>query len=142
MSYGADERCEEIRKFIENAGIRLIVRDLKKDPLSPLELEHLFGYNPMRDFLNPLSKEYTNLGLDKQLPERRELLQMIADHPELLRRPIIKTSRLVTVGCDRKAISAMLQIPLNGTPPNGGIVMEDTPPPRRNNRRSVSAGGR
>jgi regulatory protein spx len=142
MSYGTDERCEGIRKFIEDAGIRLIVRDLKKEPLSAEELDHLLGYNPIRDFLNPLAADYTKLGLDKQLPERRELLQIVAEHPDLLRRPIIKTSRLLTVGCDRKAIAAMLQISPNGAPPNGGIMMEDNGPPRRNNRRTISAGGR
>ena len=141
ISYGTDERCDEIRKFIEDAGIRLRTRDLREHPMSFSELDHLFGYNPLTYFLNPLAPEYSKLGLDKKLPERRELLQMMADHPAIMRRPIIKSSRLLTAGCDRKTISIMLQISPNGTPiePNNHVPDQQ---PRRRNRRAASPSGR
>ena len=144
MSYGLDEQCAEIRKFIEDAGVRLIVRDLKTNPLSYIELDRMFGYNPLGQFLNPLSKDYTKLGLDKQIPERRELLQMMAENPSIIRGPIIRNTRLLTVGCDRKVISALLQISPNGGPINDSIP--DNPPRRNNNhnnhRRAMSPSGK
>lgn len=141
MSYGMDEQCAEIRKFIEDAGVRLSVRDLKTNPLSFEELDRMFGYNSLINFLNPLSKDFLKLGLDKGLPERRELLKMMAEHPSIVRGPIIRNIRLLTVGCDRKVISAMLQISANGTLIND--VMQDNPPRRNNNhRRAMSPSGK
>jgi len=142
ISYGIDEQCEEIRKFIEDAGVRLIVRDLKTNPLSYTELDRMIGFNPIANFLNPISKDFAKLGLDKKLPERRELLQLMAEHPSIIRGPIIRNARLLTVGCDRKIISAMLQISPNGGPMNE--IIPDNPPRRNNNnhRRAMSASGK
>jgi regulatory protein spx len=116
MTYGNDERCDEIRKFIEDAGIRLDIRDLSKHPLSFEELDHMFGHIPLTNFLNPASNDYTRLGLDRGLPDRRDLLQMMAENPGLLRRPIVRNTRLLTVGCNKDKIAEMLQISRNGEP--------------------------
>lgn len=116
ITYGHDDRCDEIRKFIENAGVRVNLRDLSQHPLSVEELDSMFGHNPMSYFLNTASSEYTKLGLDQKLPERRELLQLISQNPGLLRRPIVRNARLLTVGCNKDKIAEMLQISANGEP--------------------------
>lgn len=116
MTYGNDERCDEIRKFIEDAGIKLDIRDLSKRPLTFDELDHMFGHIPLTYFLNPASNEYTRLGLERGLPDRRDLLQLIAENPGLLRRPIVRNTRLLTVGCNKDKIAEMLQINRNGEP--------------------------
>ena len=136
LTYGEDERCEEIRKFIEGAGIRLIVRDMKTDPPSVDELKSLLGHISLTHFLNPASEAYSQKGLDKGLPERDEVFRLMAEDPSLLRRPIIKSVRLITAGCDKKKISEMLQINANGE------VVETRVPDRqqRVNRRAVASG--
>jgi len=136
LTYGKDERCEEIRKFIEDAGIRLLVRDMKTDPLSVDELKSLLGHISLTHFLNPASEAYSEKGLDKGLPERDELFRLMAEDPTLIRRPVIKTVRLITAGCDKKKISEMFQINANGE------VVEIKPPERqqRSNRRAVASG--
>jgi len=118
IGFGDDVQCTEVRKFIEDAGIHLSFRDLAKTPLSVRELDLLFGHNPITYFVNPAAKEYKKLGLDKQLPERQEMLEILADNPGLLRYPIIKSSRLLTVGCNKEKISEMLQIGRNGNQVN------------------------
>ena len=112
--YGDEDQCADLRQFIEDAGIHLLKRDMSKDPLSARELDQLFGHNPLTYFVNPAAAEYTELGLDKQLPERQELLSILAANPGLLRHPIVKSGRLVTVGCNKDKISEMLQISRNG----------------------------
>jgi regulatory protein spx len=134
MTYGSDERCEEIRKYIENSGYRVIYRDLGKQPLSVEELDFLFGHNPLLYFVNTASSEYAKLGLGDEMPERRQMLELIAKNPGLLRRPIVKSARLITVGCNKDKIAEMLQINSNGEAP------EDTNerrPPTRTPRRSL-----
>lgn len=115
MTYDNDERCTEILKYIGDAGIMVKARDLKKDPMSEIELGRLFGHVPFNHFLNQASPSYQEAKLDQGLPERQEMLQMIAKDPTLLRRPIISTSRMFVVGCDKKKIAEMLQINRNGT---------------------------
>ncbi len=112
--YGSDERCDDIRRFIEDAGIRLDVRDMKDRPLSADELDLLFGHNPLTYFVNPASIEFSKLGLEVKLPARADLLELMSKHPGLLRRPIIKTIRLVTAGYNKEKIAEMLQISRNG----------------------------
>ncbi|UCC44286.1 MAG: hypothetical protein JSU65_14460 [Candidatus Zixiibacteriota bacterium] len=109
-SYGEEERCQAIRKFLEDAGVILDIRDIEKDPLTVGELDKLLGHGNMANFLNKLSERYVQAGLDKRMPERDELLKMIAEDNDLLRRPIVTTQRLKTVGCDKKKIKEMLQL--------------------------------
>ena len=113
-SYGDEDQCTDVRKFIEDAGIHLERRDLAKNPLSVREMDSLFGHNPLTYFINSAAQEYKKLGLDKQPLQRQEMLELLAENQRLLRRPIIKASRLITVGCNKEKISEMLQISRNG----------------------------
>jgi arsenate reductase-like glutaredoxin family protein len=114
ISYGNDTKCEEIRNFIEAAGIILDIRDIEKQPLTDREISRLVGHFDLRHFLNPLSRAYSKHHLDESLPERDEIIRLITEDHTLLRRPIISTGRLVTIGCDKKSVSDMLQIGSNG----------------------------
>lgn len=138
MTYGNDERCAEIRKFIEDAGVILKVRDLKDNPLSEFELDRLLGHIPMVHFLNQASPAFRKNKLDEALPERDEVLRLIAEDPSLLRRPIIKTARLFTVGCDKKKIAEMLQISRNGQSVNESAGNSQ----RKVSRHAVSSAGK
>ena len=121
-----DERCLDTRKFIEDAGVLLDVRDIEKNPLSVDELSALYGYCDMSHFIDKMSEAYAEHGLDKKLPERDKLLELMAADYSLIRRPIIKSTRLMMVGCDKKKIAEMLQIGQNGT--------GDREQPRRSHR--------
>lgn len=133
ITHDCDEQCVEIRKFIEDAGVLLDFRDLGKKPMSADEIDKLVGHINITHFLNPMSKSYEKHGLDKELPERDIMLGLIAEDNTLLKHPIIKTIRLITIGGDKAKISEMLQ--LNG---NGSGNMSD----RNANGSSSSRGGK
>jgi hypothetical protein len=44
------------------------------------------------------------------------MLTLMAANPEIIRRPLIKNTRLLTVGCNKDRIAEMLQISRNGEP--------------------------
>jgi arsenate reductase-like glutaredoxin family protein len=117
LFYGEDEQCAEMRKLIEEAGVILDVRDIEKKPLTEDELASMLGHLEAAHFLNPASDSYEKNKLDQKIPQRHELIKMIADDYTLLRKPIIRTARLLTVGCDKQKISEMLR--LNGDSDNG-----------------------
>ncbi len=53
--------------------------------------------------------------LDEAMPPREKVIELMAQDHTLIRRPIIRTIRLLTVGCDKRKITEMLQINANGT---------------------------
>lgn len=114
ITYGTDDKCLETRRFIENAGIDLDVRDLLKKPFTEDEAFRLLGNWDVLLFLNPASEAFEKHGLDTNMPNRQEIAKLIAAEPTILRRPIIKNARLMTIGCDKRKISEMLQISMNG----------------------------
>jgi arsenate reductase-like glutaredoxin family protein len=136
MSYGNDEACAETRKFVEDGGVILQVRDIEKEPLSADELFALIGHLRIDHFLNKSAASYTEHRLDKSLPPREEIIKLMAQDHTLLRRPIIKSSRLITVGCDKRKIAEMLQLSNNG---DGSV--EDPPQPKnhRGNKKAHAA---
>jgi arsenate reductase-like glutaredoxin family protein len=126
-TYGKDEKADEARRFIEEGGVIVDVRELDKKPLSLDEVEKLIGNLEIQHFINPLSESFDSLNLDDRRINRSEILKAMAEDNTLLRRPIIKSARLVTIGNDRKKIAEMLQIKPGG---NGDNDYRDEQPPR------------
>ncbi|MBU0983084.1 MAG: hypothetical protein KKA42_04390 [candidate division Zixibacteria bacterium] len=134
--YGSDDTCLDIQKYIEDAGVILSVRDMKKDPLTEAELDRLLGHLPLNHFINPISPGFKARGLDAAIPDREDMFRILAEDPSLLRRPILKTVRLLTVGCDKKKIAEMLQFGReNDTGPHENHG-------RRNGSRATAASGK
>jgi arsenate reductase-like glutaredoxin family protein len=115
-TFGDDDRCHDIRKFIEEAGVLLDMRDIEKEPLDYYELDRLFGYCEISHFVNKASETYGKKKLDQQMPPRDEVLKLMAEDNRLIRRPIVETTRLFTVGCNKKAISDMLLLSRDSEP--------------------------
>ncbi len=140
-TYGHDTLCVETKEFIENAGVILDIRDIEKQPFTVNELVRLFGHIDITHFLNNLSESYTKYRIDKNLPPREKIIELMAQDHTLIRRPIVQTSRLVTVGCDKRKIAEMLQINANGNEPRGDA---NSPGNRknRNHRETVASTGK
>ncbi len=109
-TYGNDTICDEALKFVSDAGVLLTVRNLAEKPLTVLELKNLIGHIDVKHFLNSASPEYTKLKVTEHLNDLTVLFKIISENNCILRRPIVRTPRLVTVGCDKNRIAEMLQI--------------------------------
>lgn len=109
--------CTDAKEFLEKQDLYLNVRDLATKPLDEAELSKLIRYFDMKHFLNTSSKAYASNKLDKFLPSRQEVLAMIAEDNDLLRKPIIVSGRLMVVGANRRKLMEMLQIKSNGDDP-------------------------
>lgn len=114
ITYGKDDACVQTKEFIEGSGVVLDIRNLDEKPFSYDELSHLIGHLSLSHFVNANSPAYEKRKLDQEMPSRAELIKMMVEDHSLLRRPIIQTPRLITVGCDHQKISEMLQLSQNG----------------------------
>lgn len=78
-------------------------RDLDKQRLSELELEQLIGKRDYREFLNPRNELYRERDMKDRPPARAEAIELMAQHPNLIRRPLLVRGSQILVGFDEEA---------------------------------------
>ena len=92
---------------MEKKGFELEFRDLGKERLSESELDQMIGERDYREFLNPRNEIYRQKKLKENPPSRREAIRMMAEEPNLVRRPVIIAGGRIVVGFDEEAIAKL-----------------------------------
>lgn len=124
-TYPNEGACEDVRQFLETLDLDLRVRDLTKHPLTYDEITRIVRHIDIKHFLNAASKMYKKHQMERELPDRKQLIALMAEDNELIRKPIIISGRLMTVGCNRQKIMEMLQIKSNGSEPSDSAKGEN-----------------
>ena len=88
-------------------GAQLDARDLAAQPLSAAELDALIGARDYREFLNTRNEFYRQRNMAEHPPSREEALQLMAQNPNLIRRPVVISGRAVVLGYDEPALRAV-----------------------------------
>src|SRR5580704_8717111 len=96
--------CRKARSFMEKRGFQLYFRDLGKDRLSSAELEDLIGNRDYKEFLNSRNELYRKKKMKLRPPSRREAIKLMAQEPNLIRRPVVVAGGRVVVGFDQDGI--------------------------------------
>jgi Spx/MgsR family transcriptional regulator len=99
--------CRKARKFMERRGFQLYFRDLAKDKLSATELEKLIGNRDYTEFLNSRNELFRRKKMADNPPPRREAIKMMAEEPNLIRRPVVVAGGRVVVGFDEDGIARL-----------------------------------
>ena len=102
--------CEEAKVFMEDNGVLLKIRDVSETPLTKRELLAILGYHNPKHYLDSTSATYRKKKFEKMIPSHAELMQVIEDHPDLLKYPIVMAGRLMTIGANRQQLTDMLQL--------------------------------
>lgn len=99
--------CRKARAYMEKRGFGLHFRDLGKERLSAAELEQLIGERDHREFLNPRNDLYRKHDMKENPPSRSEAVQLMANEPNLIRRPVIVCGGRVVLGFNEEAIDKL-----------------------------------
>jgi arsenate reductase len=99
--------CRKVRSFMEKRGFQLSFRDLAKERLSPAELEDLIGNRDYKEFLNSRNELYRKKKMKLRPPSRREAIRMMAQEPNLIRRPVVVAGGRIVVGFDQDGIARL-----------------------------------
>jgi arsenate reductase len=99
--------CRKARNFMQKRGFQLYFRDLAKDKLSAEELEKLIGKRDHKDFLNTRNELFRRKKMKDNPPTRKEAVRMMAQEPNLIRRPVIVAGGRVVVGFDPEGIARL-----------------------------------
>lgn len=95
-------RCSKSREgleILENSGKDYRVREYLKEPLTPRELKFLvdkLGMTPLQ-LVRKNEKLWKENYMGKDLSDN-EILNIMAEHPRLIERPIIETEERAVIG--------------------------------------------
>ncbi len=92
---------------MEKKGFELEFRDLGKERLSESELDQLIGERDYKEFLNPRNEIYRQKKMKANPPSRRKAIRMMAEEPNLIRRPVIVAGGRMVLGFDEEAIAKL-----------------------------------
>lgn len=92
---------------MESKGFHLDLRDLGKNRLSTDELEKLIGDRDYKQFLNSRNELYRKANMKEQPPSREEAIRLMAEEPNLIRRPVILAGGRIVLGFDEKGIAKL-----------------------------------
>ncbi len=108
--YSRCSTCRTAESILQESGRPFAARDLFKDKLSRTELADLFtsiGKTPT-EMLSTRSIPYRDLGLAEKKPGDAELLDLMAEYPALIRRPIVVIDGNAQVGLNQPALKSAL----------------------------------
>lgn len=99
--------CRKAKKFMEKRGFQLSFRDLGKEQLTVAEIEELIGNHDYRNFLNSRNELYRKAKMKIAPPPRKEAVRMMAQEPNLIRRPVILAGGRVVLGFDEEGMAKL-----------------------------------
>lgn len=85
-------------------GAELEEHDLGKERLTAEQLDGLIGARNYLDFLNPRNDLYRQRKMKDQPPAREEALDLMAQEPNLIRRPIVIRGGQMVLGYDEEGL--------------------------------------
>jgi arsenate reductase-like glutaredoxin family protein len=74
--------------------------------LTVAELDKLIGARDYRPFLNPRNELYRDRQMKENPPPREVALQLMAENPNLIRRPILVKGNRIALGYDEVEAAA------------------------------------
>jgi len=94
--------CQKARKWLEEAGIDFIERDIKQDNPGAKEIKEWYEKSgaPLKKFFNTSGLVYKSLQLKEKLPNMSEAEQiaLLASDGMLIKRPVLIGEGFVLIG--------------------------------------------
>jgi len=95
-------------RFFKERSVAIHFVDLKQKPMSPGEIKRFIDRFTLLGMLDTESKAYENAGLKYLRQSEGELLKKIEREPALLRLPLVRADKRISIGQDDAAWKAML----------------------------------
>jgi len=89
-------------------AVELDERDYAKQPLNQAELKDLFKAADPRDYINPKSPAFKTLNLKGKTLTPEQALKLMAQEPNLIKRPLTVAGRKLIAGFDRDQLRKAL----------------------------------
>ena len=102
--------CRKARAWLINYEVAFDERNIITSPLTRDELMNILSHteNGTEDITSTRSKVFQKLNIDVDNLTIEELIQLISEYPNLLRRPIIMDNKHMQIGFNEDEIRAFL----------------------------------
>src|ERR1700730_10524635 len=90
--------CRKAKAYLEKLGAELELRSLDKQKLSKVELDELIGEHDHKQFLSSRNELYRTRNMKEPPPTRAEAIQLMAEEPNLIRRPVVIGGKRLVLG--------------------------------------------
>lgn len=101
--------CRKAKAYLEKLGAELELRNLDKQKLSRAELEELIGDRDHQQFLSSRSELYRTRKMKENPPTRVEAIRLMAEEPNLIRRPVVMRGKRIVLGYDEDAYKELVK---------------------------------
>lgn len=98
-------------RFFKERRIQIHYVDLAQKPMSPGEIKRFVDRYGLTGLLDADGKAYVDAGLKYLKVSDAELLTKIEREPKLLRLPLVRGGKLISIGKDESAWKAMVEAP-------------------------------
>ena len=99
--------CRKAKAYLEKHGAVLELRNLDTERLSESELDKLIGKRDHREFLNTRNELYRSRKMKENPPGRAEAVKLMAEYPNLIRRPVTISGGQIVLGYDEPAFKKL-----------------------------------
>lgn len=87
-----------MREYLSRVGVVVEERDIFRNPLSESELRDILSGQSPSALFSTRSPSIKKLGLEIKELTQLEMLQLMAQEPRLIRRPIVKVDGRLVIG--------------------------------------------
>ena len=112
ICYKKCSTCKKAEKFLRNHGQLFKTRDYVDEPLNESEITRLYQKSglPFEKFLNTSGIPYRELNMKekRQTLSEQEIIKLMAEHPKLIKRPILETETTATTGFNETAWTELI----------------------------------
>ena len=102
--------CRKARAWLQNHQVPYAEHNILTQPMTADDLRHILAKteNGTEDIISTRSKVFQKLAVDVDNLTINELLQLVTEYPNLLRRPIITDPKHLQIGFNEDEIRAFL----------------------------------
>jgi Spx/MgsR family transcriptional regulator len=101
--------CRKAKAYLEKLGVELESRSLDKQKLNEKELDKLIGNRDYKQFLSSRNELYRKRKMKDHPPSRSEAIRLMAQEPNLIRRPVVLRGRRLVLGYDEEAYKEIVK---------------------------------
>jgi len=94
-------------RFFKERGVKIQSIDLKQKPMAPGEIRRFIEKFTLTGLLDTESKSYLDAGLKYLKVSDSELLGKMEADPKLLRLPLVRAAKLISIGHDEASWKEM-----------------------------------
>jgi Spx/MgsR family transcriptional regulator len=95
--------CRKAKAYLQKLGAELEVRSFEKQPLNKTELDELIGERDYKQFLSTRNELFKTKNMKEHPPTRAQAIALMAEHPNLIRRPVVIRGQKLVLGYDEEA---------------------------------------